>query len=444
MSPLPPGPSAPPIVQTLRWMNRPIAFMETCARRYGDAFTVNFLGFQSPMVMISDPEAIRAMYTERANEPPPSRQITLAPVVGPDSVLVLNGAPHLARRKLMLPPFHGERMRGYEAAVAEITEREIAAWPRDESFAIHPRMQAVTLELILRVVFGVTDSGRREALRRRLPALTGDSASISRQMQMLLARRFRRGDGMGELRALMAEIDELLLAEIADHRADPDGEGREDILALLASARFEDGSAMSDRELRDQLITLLLAGHETTATALAWAFDLLLRNPAALARLTEEIDDGRSDEYLRAVVSETLRLRPVVPLAGRRLGRDLDAGDLHLEAGTDVTPAIWLAHRRPELYPEPLAFRPERFLDNPPTTYGWLPFGGGVRRCLGAAFAEMEMRVVLTTVLRECVLTAASPGLERVARRNVTLAPRHGTPVHYAPRTVREPARAAA
>ena len=178
MSPLPPGPSAPPIVQTLRWMNRPIAFMETCARRYGDAFTVNFLGFQSPMVMLSDPEAIRALYTERANEPPPSRQITLAPVVGPDSVLVLNGAPHLARRKLMLPPFHGERMRGYEAAVAEITEREIAAWPRDESFAIHPRMQAVTLELILRVVFGVTDSGRREALRRRLPALTGDSASI--------------------------------------------------------------------------------------------------------------------------------------------------------------------------------------------------------------------------------------------------------------------------
>src|SRR5215471_7004332 len=401
MSSLPPGPSAPPVVQTLRWMNRPIAFMETCSRRYGDAFTVMFLGFQTPMVMLSDPEAIRALYTDRAHEPPPSRQITLAPVVGPGSVLVLNGEPHLARRKLMLPPFHGARMRAYESAVAEITEREIATWPRDRSFPIHPRMQAITLELILRVVFGVTDSERREALRKLLPVLTGDSASIGRQMQSLTASRVgRRDDGMGGLRMLLAEIDELLFAEIAERRADPDGEQREDILALLASARFEDGTAMPDRELRDQLITLLLAGHETTATALAWAFDLLLRHPAALARLVEEVDDGTSDEYLRAVVSEALRLRPVVPLAGRRLGKDLDAGGLHLEAGTDVTPAIWLTHRRPDVYPEPYAFKPERFLDNAPSTYAWIPFGGGVRRCLGAAFAEMEMRVVLTTILR--------------------------------------------
>ncbi len=444
MSALPPGPSAPPVVQTLRWMNRPIAFMETCARHYGDAFTVNFLGFQTPMVMLSDPEAIRALYTDRAHEPPPSRQITLAPVVGPDSVLVLNGEPHIMRRRLMLPPFHGERMRAYESAVAEITEREIATWPRDQVFAIHPRMQAITLELILRVVFGVTDSGRREALQRLLPRLTGDSTSIARQMRILLARRFDRGDGMDQLRTLMDEIDELLLAEIAEHRADPDGAQRKDILALLASARFDDGSAMSGRELRDQLITLLLAGHETTATALAWAFDLLLRQPAALARLTDEIDDGTSDEYLRAVVSEVLRLRPVVPLAGRRLGKDLDVGDLHLDAGTDVTPAIWLTHRRPELYPEPYAFRPERFLDNPPSTYGWIPFGGGVRRCLGAAFAEMEMRVVLRTVLTECMLTGDGGELERVARRNVTLAPRNGTRVRYAPRTVRTPAPLAA
>src|SRR5215831_12317498 len=215
MRTLPPGPSAPPVVQTLRWMNRPIAFMETCARQYGDAFTVNFVGFQTPMVMLSDPEAIRALYTDRAHEPPPSRQITLAPVVGPDSVLVLNGEPHIMRRRLMLPPFHGERMRAYESAVAEITEREIATWPRDRSFAIHPRMQAVTLELILRVVFGVTDSGRRDALRRLLPRLTGDSASVRRQMRILLSRRFSGGgDGMDALRSLLAQIDELLFAEI--------------------------------------------------------------------------------------------------------------------------------------------------------------------------------------------------------------------------------------
>jgi cytochrome P450 len=195
---------------------------------------------------------------------------------------------------------------------------------------------------------------------------------------------------------------------------------------------------MDDQELRDQCVTLLLAGHETTATALAWAFDLLLRHPAALARLIAEIDEGSSDEYLRAVVSETLRLRPVVPIAGRRLGADLDVGDLHLPAGTDVTPAIWLVHTRADLYPEPYAFVPERFLENPPTTYGWIPFGGGTRRCLGAAFAELELRVVLSTVLRECVLRGAERAAEHVTRRNVTLSPRHGTRVRHAPRRVTE------
>ncbi len=434
MSMLPLGPTGPPAVQTLRWLMRPIAFMESCRRRFGDAFSVNFLGFESPMVLLSDPEVLRALYTQREHGLPPGRTIALKPVMGANSVLLLEGEEHLARRKLMLPPFHGERMRAYESIVAEVAEREIASWPTDRPFSIHPRMQAVTLEVILGAVFGVTDPARREALRGRLPELLGDSTSAGLQFRVLLSRQIGRGDPMSSLDQTLGRIDELLFAEIAEHRADPLAHEREDILALMASATFEDGSAMSDQELRDQCVTLLLAGHETTATALAWAFDLLLRHPAALARLIAEVDEGASDEYMRAVVSETLRLRPVVPIAGRRLGRDLDAGDLHLPAGTDVTPAIWLTHTRADLYPEPYAFRPERFLEKPPTTYGWIPFGGGMRRCLGAAFAELEMRVVLATVLRQCVLRAASPDAEHVTRRNVTLSPRHGTRVRYAPR----------
>jgi cytochrome P450 family 135 len=444
---LPPGPTETPAIQTARWLMRPIAFMESARRRYGDAFSVRFLGFKRPMVMLSDPEAIRALYTAHEHGLPPGRTIALLPVMGPSSILLLEGREHLARRKLMLPPFHGERMRAYEATVREVAEREIDSWPEDRPFALHPRMQSITLEVILRAVFGVTDSTRGDQLRERLRGLLGDTASPALQFRVLLSRRLRRGDPLERLRGLIEEVDELLLAQIAERRSDPAHAEHTDILSLLLAARFEDGSEMSDREIRDQLITLLLAGHETTATALAWAFDLLLRHPAALARLTAEIDaharagdDEKEDEagartsrseagdaYLRAVISESLRLRPVIPLAGRRLASDLNVDGLSLPAGTDVTPAIWLTHTRADLYPEPYAFCPERFLERSPTTYGWIPFGGGVRRCLGAAFAEMEMRIVLDAILRRCVLRPASAHAERVTRRNVTFSPRAGT-----------------
>jgi cytochrome P450 len=413
-------------MQLMRWLVRPIAFMESCRRRFGDEFSVSFPGFERPMVMLSDPETIRALYTAHEHGLPPGRTISLLPVMGPSSVLLLEGREHLARRKLMLGPFHGERMRSYESIMREATEREIDRWPEGQSFAIHPHMQAITLEVILRAVFGVTDRARSERLRERLPMLLSETSSSALQLRFLLASRLGRGDPMARLREITASIDELLLAEIAERRSDPASDEREDILSLLVAARFEDGSAMSDRELRDQLVTLLLAGHETTATGLAWTFDLLLRHPAVLARLIAEVDAGE-DGYLRAVVSESLRLRPVVPLAGRRLARELRSGGLNLPAGTDVTPAIWLTHTRADLYPEPYAFRPERFLDNPPSGYGWIPFGGGVRRCLGASFAELEMRVVLETVLRHSVLEPASSRAERVTRRNVTFSPRKGT-----------------
>ncbi|HEX6712742.1 MAG TPA: cytochrome P450 [Thermoleophilaceae bacterium] len=439
MTALPPGPTEAPAIQTARWLLRPISFLESCRRRFGDAFSITFLGFQTPMVMLSDPAAIQALYTNSKHGLPPGRTVALMPVMGPRSVLLLEGAEHLARRKVMLPPFHGERMQAYEETVRDIAVREIESWQPGAELSLHPRMQAVTLEVILRAVFGVTDEQRRERLRELLPQLLDSTSSVSLQFKVLLSRRFERLDPLGFLRELSAEIDDLLFAEISERRADPEP-ARTDILSLLALAQFEDGGGMSDQELRDQLLTLLLAGHETTATALAWTADLLVRHPHALQRLTDEVDSGDGDTYLRAVISESLRLRPVVPLAGRRLTSDLQVNGWTLPAGTDVTPAIWLTHTRADLYPEPYAFRPERFLDERPTTYGWVPFGGGVRRCLGAAFAEFEMRVVLTELLRRRSLQAASRDAERVTRRNVTFSPRNGTRVRTQPRVIRSAA----
>jgi cytochrome P450 family 135 len=430
MGTLPPGPSEPPLVQTLRWLLRPISFLESCRRRYGDAFSVSFLGFGTPMVMLSDPEAIRALYSVPGHTLPPGRTIALQPIVGSRSLLLLEGREHLARRRLMLPPFHGERMRAYEATVREVVAREVAGWPEGEAFALHPRMQAITLEVILRAVFGVTDPARRAQLADGLGRLLAGTSSTSVQFGVLLFRRFGGRDPLAAMAALRREIDGMLGAEIEERRADP----REDILSLLVTARFEDGEPMDDQEVRDQLMTLLLAGHETTATGLAWTFDLLLRHPHVLARLVAEIDAGEEEAYLRAVVSESLRLRPVVPLAGRRLTQELRVNGHVLPPDTDVTPAIWLAHTRPDRYPEPYAFRPERFLDHAPATSAWLPFGGGVRRCIGAAFAEMEMRVALAEILRRRTLWPASPAAERVARRNVTFSPRTGTRVVVGPR----------
>ncbi|HUB75884.1 MAG TPA: cytochrome P450 [Solirubrobacteraceae bacterium] len=420
-SALPRGPSAPPLWQTLRWLVRPVELMESCRRRFGDAFSLTFLGFESPMVLLSDPEVVRELYSSSEHTLPPGRTVSLLPVMGPSSLLLLEGDQHLERRRLMLPPFHGERLRAYGQAVAEIADAEIERWPDGGEIVIHERMRAITLEAILRVVFGVTDEARRERLRAAVPAFLAATSSVSLSFRVLLAGRLGRRSPLERL-ALRDELDALLFSEIAERRAS--GASGEDVLSLLLNARFADGSTMSDRELRDHLMTLLLAGHETTATALAWTFELLLRNPPALRRLRESLAAGE-EAYLRAVISESLRLRPVVPMAGRRLACELTAGGLRLPAGTDVTPAIWLLHTRPDVYPDPYLFRPERFLDGAPATFAWLPFGGGVRRCLGAAFAELEMRVVLEAVLARVALEPVGRA-ERIARRNVTLAPARG------------------
>src|SRR3954471_404373 len=443
---LPPGPTEGPARQTMRWLIRPIALLEACRRRYGDAFSLNFLGFRSPLVFVSHPDAVKALYTERGHGLPPGRSLSLRPIVGDRSVLLLEGSEHLSRRKLMLAPFHGDRMRAYEPIMREAAAREIERWPDGDAFAAHPSMQAITLEVILGAVFGVADSQRRERLAGLLRELLRLTAAASLQLVILVSRRFGGPDPLARLDSLTAEIDEILLAEIAERRADPETARRDDICSLLVEARFEDGEPMDDREVRDQLLTLPVAGprprsprwappgHETTATALAWTLDLLAHHPEALARLTDEVDAGEQT-YLRAVIAESLRLRPVVPLAGRRRTSDLRVDALDLPAGTDVTPAIWLTHTRADTYPEPYAFRPERFLDGAPATYAWIPFGGGIRRCLGAAFAELEMRVVLAEILRRRVPRAASRRAERVARRNVTFSPRHGTRILATRRT---------
>jgi cytochrome P450 len=425
---LPPEVKRSPLSQTLRWSFRPIAFMEDSRRRHGDAFGVRFLGFERPMYLISHPEAIKVLYREPSHGLPPGRNLVLEPIVGSKSLLIQEGAEHLSRRRLMLPPFHGERMRSYEETMNEIVEAEIDGWPLDREFPIHARMQAVTLEVILQVVFGVSSGPRLDRLRGMLSTVLQETAAPGRQVLALALQRLGGRGMFARFEGQLREVDDLLLAEIAEHCERPDLEEREDILSMLMQAEFEDGTRMEDRELRDQLMTLLLAGHETTATALAWTFDLLLRQPVVLGRLRDSLAAGEED-YLRATISESLRLRPVIPLAGRRLSKELVVDGMTLPEGSDVTPAIWLAHTRADVYPDPFAFRPERFLEDAPDTYSWIPFGGSVRRCIGATFAEFEMRVVLREVLTRCELHKASPLPERTGRRNITLSPRDGTPV---------------
>ncbi len=414
-------------LQTARFIARPIPFMEKWRTELGETFHASLFG-PGEIVFVSDPPSLKSLFgADRVNTIAPGRNIILRPLLGPGSLLLQEDEEHLRRRKLMLPPFHGERMRAYETVIAEATERAIAGWPQDREFPLHPSMQAITLEVILRAVFGVEDAGRRDQLSRCLVEILGATASPA--AVGFATPGVRRLPLYRRLAQLRGRADELLFAEIAERRRDRDAAEREDILSLLVSARFEDGSAMDDAELRDQLMTLLVAGHETTATGLAWTFDLLLHRPEALERLRAELEAGER-EYLDAVVTESLRVRPVVPFTGRELRADAELGGYELAAGTVVMAAIYLAHTRADVYEQPFAFMPERFLgDDAPETFSWVPFGGGTRRCIGAAFAQLEMRVAIETILREVELRPASSDPERPIRRNVTLSPANGTRV---------------
>jgi cytochrome P450 len=424
--PLPPGPRAPRPIITVRWIASPLKLFEQCAERYGDFFTLRLAGFE-PMVFTSDPASIRKVFAgDRDNVLPPGRSFVLGPLTGTRSVLVQEGEEHLSRRKLMLPAFHGDRMRAYEELIESLAIAEVERWPVGTSVRLHSRFQALTLEVILSAVFGLGEGERRELLRERLARVLDMTSSRRMMAAGLFTRRLGRFGPYRIFERQVERIDELLAAEIAERRQDPAAGSRDDILSMLIAARFDDGSAMADGEIRDQLMTLLVAGHETTATALAWTFDLLLHTPGAMKSLREAVDDG-DREYVDAVGKEALRLRPVIPMLGRRLGADAELGPWKLPAGTDIFPAIQLVQLREDVYPDPHSFRPERFLDGDLESFAWIPFGGGTRRCLGAAFAQFEMRIVLSVVLSRVELRAADPEPERPVRRNVTLSPRHGT-----------------
>jgi cytochrome P450 family 135 len=439
---LPAGPPLPRFLQTLGFVFFPRPFIDACRRRYGDVVTFSTL-FDSRFVMVFDPEAVKQVFRG-----PPERlrageaNTPLGAVLGERSVLLLDGAEHLRQRRLMLPPFHGERMRDYETVMREAADRAIDAWPVGEPFALLPSMQSLTLDVIMSAVLGIDRGPRQEELKRRVRAMIEPVGSRLGLLAMILSGGRLAPTGLRHFEERRRRVDELIYEEIAHRRAGSDLDRRKDVFSMLLLARDEDGRSMSDHELRDELVTLIVAGHETTATGLAWAFELLLRNRPVLERLRTSLEGG-DESYLEAVVKETLRLRPVVPGIGRVVrGEPYEVGGFLIPDGIEINPSITTIHRRPDCYPDPRAFRPERFLGaGAPDTYTWLPFGGGVRRCLGASFATFEMRVVIRRVLGRAHLTAAGRRPEKGKRQGVTIVPRRGVRVMQAspPRRLQKP-----
>ena len=423
---LPPGPKQPRYAQALQWVMRPQEFVVRQRERFGDVFTLEFIDGQ-PLVVLSDPEDVRTVFTGSAEVMHAGEaNKLLAPILGSRSILLLDEAEHLRHRRLLLPPFHGERMLRYEQIMAEATRRELATWQEGETIEMLPRMQAITLEVIMRAVFGIEDGLGKERLRVLLRTMLQQTTNM-RQMALSLILGPDSERLQQRLDEVLRPVDEELYRVIAEHRRAPDLEERGDILSMLLLARDEDGQPLSDEELRDELMTLLLAGHETTASSLSWAFEQLTQKPQTLERLTEELRDGDDEAYVDAVIQETMRLRPVLPIVIRLLKQPITVGQgrFRLPAGTRVAPAIMLVHLRDDIYPDPFEFRPERFIETPPGTYTWIPFGGGMRRCVGSAFALFEMRAVLRAVLKTFDIEAVG-GPERIARRSLTIVPDHG------------------
>jgi cytochrome P450 family 135 len=421
----------PAMAQTLLWALAPTWLLDKCAERLGDAFTVTLAPSGLKLVIFSDPEAVKQVFTASPEVAPSGAAGSpLGPVVGKSSVLTLTGPEHIRQRKLLLPPFHGERMREYEDVIVEATRRDMDGWRLGTTMRLQRHTRAITLEVIVRAVFGV-EAERMEPLKAAISELFEPIHALAMLRAVIGPPTGERP--AGAIGRALGRLDALIYAEIARRREASDTEQRADILSLLLRARDEDGEAMTDGELRDELVTLLLAGHETTATSVAWAVERLVRHPQKLARLTAEIDAlpaGGGEEYMTAVVNETLRVRPVVPLVARQLMDELQVGAYLLPRGTRVVPSIYLTNRSPSVYEEPRAFRPERFLEAAPETFSWIPFGGGIRRCIGASFALLEMKVILRTMLGE--LEPQLPNRRRrgrgewMRRRAITLVPAAG------------------
>jgi cytochrome P450 len=418
MSALPPGPRLPRALQAIGWTRRPLSFLERCQRRFGDTFTLRILHW-GDWVILADPDDVKRVFTAGAAVGVDVANPLLKPVLGPRSVMLLEEPDHLTRRKLVLPAFHGKSIEADSEMMAAVARREVGRWPAGEPFELWPRMQAITLEVVMQAVFGPGEDQRLAAIRQRLAHLT-EWMNDSRNLLALAVFGPRWVARSSSYRAAMAPVEEAVMDEVRRRRADG-GAGRRDIVSMLVRARYEDGSPMSEGDLRDELLTLLSDG--PTSTSLAWAFERLLRNPEKLERAREDVLGGGDGAYLDAVVKETLRLRPPVPVVVRRLLEPMRLGGYDLPAGTTVAPCVHLIHRSERHYADPRRFLPERFLEQPPGTYTWIPFGGGVRRCLAASYAEMEMKRVLRIVLGSVELRAAGERSERVRKSAISFSP---------------------
>ncbi len=432
----PPGPELAPLLQGLRFALRPMGFHLTNLRRHGDVWTLRLPTRRGGFTVTCHPDHLESLLKAKpADAPSLTGESPLRPILGPNSVLTSVGDRHLRQRRLLLPPFHGEAVQRYVQMISEVAEREIDSWPTGTPFALASRMQAVTLEVIMRGVFGLRDSPRpgtvehrmRQTIRRLL------AASTHPLYQLLEMRHAGERDARGVLAQMLQLADRHLYAVIRERRGEGEGSGRDDVLSLLLAARDEQDRPLTDAELRDELMSLLLAGHETTANSLAWTFERLLRTPVAYDRLRDAVRGSADPETARAEVEatihEAMRNRPVIPMIVRLVTRPWRFGDYVMPARTPVAVSIIALHHRPDVYPEPLRFAPERFLGVKPGTYTWIPFGGGIRRCLGATLAMAEQRVVLEAIVRRTDLRAPDPAPESPRMRNVTMIPRRGCTV---------------
>jgi cytochrome P450 len=427
--PEPPSIPLPPWSQTLRFNQRQIEFFFRARRELGEVFQMNG-AIPGGTVITSHPDHVRSLFTAKPEQAPSmTGESPLRPILGPNSVLTALGRRHMRQRKLLLPPFHGEAIAQYTRMIEAAAAREIDRWPIGEPFPLAPRMQAITLDVIMAGIFGVEgqpapgtpEHGLRRVIRRLVAASTQPGAQLTELLHV------GREEAFGPLKLAMAMLDRPTYAVIAARRRVADLEERRDILSLLLQARTEEGEALDDKELRDELLTLVLAGHETTANQLSWTWERLVRNPDAREALVAAVrDDAGAEERVEATIVEAMRSRPVIPLIGRRVAVPWQLGDYAVEPGSAVGMSILLVHHREDVYPDPFAFRPERWLDRKPGTYEWIPFGGGIRRCLGAALAMAEQRVVLTAMARRLDLEADDPAPERALHRNVTMIPSRG------------------
>jgi cytochrome P450 len=430
-SQLPPGPRMPSALQTLGTWTRPTPFLDRHRARYGKRYTVRLFA-QPPFVVLSDPDDIKQVLMAPPDVLHPGEGARiLEPLVGPNSLILLDEDAHMEQRKLLLPAFHGERVQDLAGLMRELTDRELSDWPRSEQLELHPRLQRLTLEIVLRAVFGLERGARLDELRELLTQILGYSESplsLLPRPPASLERLLQQRGPLARLQALIDQADALIF-ELIDERRQESVE-RADVLGLLLAAEHEDGSPMSPAELRDELVTALVAGHETTASQLAWAFALLCRAPEVQRRLAAELDAGEDEAYLTATINEVMRRRPVLPNAEPRLVKQrVEIGGFSYPPGVVLVINAHLVHHDPEIYDDPYAFRPERFLGRAPGTYTWLPFGGGRRRCIGASFALLEMKVVLRAVLERCEIVAAETLPEVARRRSITLSPSRGARV---------------